>query len=130
MENGTLGPYLAANNSILSSGTPRGGSRMIEARRQTDRQTDRQTADAAHAGAHSDYQSGWLMHQSGWLCEGLWVTCDGCLSVRLCISQSGACAGMFRVMATGQLVVLHPSSVLASQKPTCIVFNELVSWWP
>jgi len=32
----------------------------------------------------------------------------------------------YRVLATGQVVYLHPSSVLVQRKPECIVFNELV----
>jgi hypothetical protein len=31
-----------------------------------------------------------------------------------------------QVLATGQVVYLHPSSVLLSKKPGCVVFNELV----
>lgn len=38
-------------------------------------------------------------------------------------------AGSYKVIATGQAVAIHPSSVLAGKKPECIVFNELVSWW-
>ncbi len=37
-------------------------------------------------------------------------------------------AGSYKVIATGQAVAIHPSSVLAGKKPECIVFNELVSW--
>ena len=31
-----------------------------------------------------------------------------------------------QVIATGQAVFIHPSSVLAGRKPDCIVFSELV----
>jgi ATP-dependent RNA helicase DHX8/PRP22 len=31
-----------------------------------------------------------------------------------------------QVIATGQLVHIHPSSVLLQRKPECVVFNELV----
>ncbi|KAL4447805.1 hypothetical protein ABPG75_005024 [Micractinium tetrahymenae] len=34
--------------------------------------------------------------------------------------------GSYKVIATGQAVAIHPSSVLAGKKPECIVFNELV----
>ena len=34
--------------------------------------------------------------------------------------------GRFRVLATGQDIYLHPSSALLSQRPKCVVFNELV----
>jgi ATP-dependent RNA helicase DHX8/PRP22 len=34
--------------------------------------------------------------------------------------------GSFRVLATGQPVHIHPSSVLCGKKPECMVFNELV----
>lgn len=34
--------------------------------------------------------------------------------------------GSYRVIATGQLVHIHPSSVLCGRKPDCAVFNELV----
>jgi HrpA-like RNA helicase len=34
--------------------------------------------------------------------------------------------GSYRVIATKQVVYLHPSSGLLSRKPGCIVFNELV----
>lgn len=30
------------------------------------------------------------------------------------------------MIATGQVVTIHPSSVLSSKKPPCIVFDELV----
>ena len=35
-------------------------------------------------------------------------------------------AGTYKVIATGQLVSIHPSSVLSNKKPACIVFDELV----
>eukprot|EP00877_Chromochloris_zofingiensis_P014727 jgi/Chrzof1/9508/Cz04g05220.t1 len=34
--------------------------------------------------------------------------------------------GSYKVIATGQLVHVHPSSVLCRKRPECIVFNELV----
>eukprot|EP00887_Chlorella_sp_A99_P005931 scaffold29.g5931.t1 len=34
--------------------------------------------------------------------------------------------GSYKVISTGQAVAIHPSSVLCSKKPECIVFNELV----
>ena len=34
--------------------------------------------------------------------------------------------GMYKVFSTGQLASIHPSSVLAGQKPNCILFNEIV----
>ena len=34
--------------------------------------------------------------------------------------------GGFKVLATGQMVFIHPSSVLCGKKPECIVFSELV----
>ena len=34
--------------------------------------------------------------------------------------------GMYKVLSTGQLASIHPSSVLAGQKPSCILFNEIV----
>lgn len=34
--------------------------------------------------------------------------------------------GSYRVVATGQLVAIHPSSVLHNKKAECIIFNELV----
>lgn len=36
-------------------------------------------------------------------------------------------AGSYKVIATGQAVAIHPSSVLCGKKAECIVFNELVS---
>jgi hypothetical protein len=36
----------------------------------------------------------------------------------------GQCS--YKVIATGQVVFLHPSSVLCGKKPECVVFNELV----
>ena len=35
-------------------------------------------------------------------------------------------AGAYKVIATGQLVNIHPASVLSNRKPGCIVFEELV----
>ena len=37
-----------------------------------------------------------------------------------------ACAGSYRMYSTGQVVAIHPSSVLCGKKAECIVFNELV----
>ena len=37
-----------------------------------------------------------------------------------------AAAGTYKVIATGQAVSIHPSSVLHGRKPQCIVFSELV----
>lgn len=34
--------------------------------------------------------------------------------------------GTYRALASGQVVQIHPSSVLFQQKPECIIFNELV----
>ncbi|ERN01629.1 pre-mRNA-splicing factor ATP-dependent RNA helicase DEAH10 [Amborella trichopoda] len=34
--------------------------------------------------------------------------------------------GLYRAMASGQTVQIHPSSVLFGTKPDCIIFNELV----
>ena len=34
--------------------------------------------------------------------------------------------GSYRVVATGQVVHLHPSSVLHGRRPECVVFDELV----
>ncbi|KAJ1433083.1 P-loop containing nucleoside triphosphate hydrolase [Sesbania bispinosa] len=34
--------------------------------------------------------------------------------------------GTYRALASGQVVQIHPSSVLFRQKPECIIFNELV----
>lgn len=34
--------------------------------------------------------------------------------------------GTYKVLATGQAVSLHPSSVLCGKRPECVVFNELV----
>ncbi|KAM0952992.1 putative RNA helicase [Dioscorea sansibarensis] len=34
--------------------------------------------------------------------------------------------GMYRALASGQTVQIHPSSVLFRSKPECIIFNELV----
>lgn len=33
---------------------------------------------------------------------------------------------MYRLLATNQLVMIHPSSVLSGRKAACIVFDELV----
>ena len=33
---------------------------------------------------------------------------------------------MYKVLATGQQVAIHPSSVLSNKKPTAIVFDEVV----
>ena len=38
----------------------------------------------------------------------------------------GPRAGGYRVLATGQAVALHPSSVLCGERPPCIVFDELL----
>ncbi len=39
--------------------------------------------------------------------------------------------GSYKVIATGQAVAIHPSSVLCGKKAECIVFNELVRvGWP
>jgi hypothetical protein len=38
----------------------------------------------------------------------------------------GLRAGGYRVLATGQAVALHPSSVLCGKRPPCIVFDELL----
>lgn len=35
-------------------------------------------------------------------------------------------AGKYRVIATTQEVMLHPSSVLHGKRPECIVFGELI----
>lgn len=35
--------------------------------------------------------------------------------------------GSYRVIATAQIVHIHPSSVLSQRKPECAVFNELVT---
>jgi ATP-dependent RNA helicase DHX8/PRP22 len=35
-------------------------------------------------------------------------------------------AGTYRLVATNQLVMIHPSSVLSGRKAACIVFDELV----
>lgn len=37
--------------------------------------------------------------------------------------------GSYKVIATGQAVTIHPSSVLCGKKAECIVFNELVRPW-
>lgn len=37
--------------------------------------------------------------------------------------------GSYKVIATGQAVTIHPSSVLCGKKAECIVFNELVRLW-
>ncbi|KAG5068246.1 hypothetical protein JHK85_000623 [Glycine max] len=34
--------------------------------------------------------------------------------------------GTYRALASGQMVQIHPSSVLFRQKPECVIFNELV----
>ncbi|ESW25506.1 hypothetical protein PHAVU_003G041900 [Phaseolus vulgaris] len=34
--------------------------------------------------------------------------------------------GTYRALASGQVVQIHPSSVLFRQKPECVIFNELV----
>ncbi|XP_061347272.1 pre-mRNA-splicing factor ATP-dependent RNA helicase DEAH10 isoform X2 [Gastrolobium bilobum] len=34
--------------------------------------------------------------------------------------------GTYRALASGQVVQIHPSSVLFQQKPECLIFNELV----
>ncbi|KAG4402063.1 hypothetical protein AAZX31_02G112300 [Glycine max] len=34
--------------------------------------------------------------------------------------------GTYRTLASGQVVQIHPSSVLFRQKPECVIFNELV----
>eukprot|EP00047_Mylnosiga_fluctuans_P021814 m.109410 g.109410 ORF g.109410 m.109410 type:complete len:676 (+) comp9039_c1_seq2:13-2040(+) len=34
--------------------------------------------------------------------------------------------GQYKVMRSGQLAYIHPSSVLSGQKPSCILFNEVV----
>lgn len=34
--------------------------------------------------------------------------------------------GSYKVIASGQAVTIHPSSVLSGKKPECIVFNEMV----
>lgn len=36
------------------------------------------------------------------------------------------CAGTYQVITSGQVVGLHPSSVLFGTKPSCVVFNEIV----
>ena len=36
------------------------------------------------------------------------------------------CEGTYRIMATGQSVAIHPSSVLCGRKPRCVVFDELL----
>jgi hypothetical protein len=41
-------------------------------------------------------------------------------------ASSADAAAPLQVLATGQVVYLHPSSVLLSRKPGCVVFNELV----
>lgn len=35
-------------------------------------------------------------------------------------------AGTYKVLASGQVVALHPSSVLCGKRPACIVYDELL----
>jgi hypothetical protein len=58
------------------------------------------------------------------------------LSTQLILPKTGALscitssyhtfAGSYKVIATGQTVAIHPSSVLCGKKAECVVFNELV----
>jgi ATP-dependent RNA helicase DHX8/PRP22 len=41
-------------------------------------------------------------------------------------SHNDSFAGAYRVLATGQEVLLHPSSVLHGKRPECVVFGEMV----
>lgn len=41
-------------------------------------------------------------------------------------SQTPPLAGTYKVIATGQTLAIHPSSVLCNKKAECIVFNELM----
>lgn len=36
------------------------------------------------------------------------------------------CADTYKVIASGQIVSIHPSSVLSGRKPRCIVFDEIL----
>ncbi|KAL5828622.1 hypothetical protein ACOSQ3_018090 [Xanthoceras sorbifolium] len=58
---------------------------------------------------------------------------DGMLQFRRCLAASFFLnaalrqpEGTYRALASGQVVQIHPSSVLFRAKPECIIFNELV----
>lgn len=60
-------------------------------------------------------------------CEEDWMQLRRCLCASFFLNA--ACKqldGTYRAMANGQIVSIHPSSVLSGTKPDCLIFNELV----
>lgn len=88
----------------------------------------------AHVGDFSADDAGRTVH---WTPQALKINFGGRERWRLAIpfalppgawwhSLLAVLAGTYKLLASGQLVAIHPSSVLAGRKVPCIVFDELV----